>query len=168
MKPSVIIMTNPQCHTNNKRKYRLSATTRHQIQQQPIHILKRISLAVAIMTSIGLQQKAYAMPFSPDPISFASYLNSYRNWYDRSLRVRFENLGNCEFSYNENGEAYACKVGYAKISDSISSRLCRVNVFFNLNGEKEIGYKEYDCRVQDTRETGGTLYRRAKEWLKNF
>lgn len=115
-----------------------------------------------------LSQNAYAMPFSPDPISFAGFLNNYHDWYDRSLRIQFQNLGNCEYFYNGGSEAYACYIGYAKITDSISSRLCRVRVWYNFNGNRELDYKENDCRAQNPRESGGTLYQKAKEWLRRF
>lgn len=131
--------------------------------------VRKLSTASGVAAaSLLLSQNAYAMPFSPDPISFAGFLNNHRNWYDRSLRIQFQNLGNCEYSYNSGSEAYACYVGYAKITDSISSRLCRVQTWYNFKGNRELDYKEYDCRAQNPRESGGMLYQKAKEWLKRF
>ena len=129
---------------------------------------RKIFFAVTFASSITLQQQVLAMPFSPDPTSFAGYLNNFKNWYDRSAKIKFEHLGNCEYFYNGGSEAYKCEVGYIKITDSISSRLCRVQTFYNFQGSRELDYKEYDCRDQNPRETGGTIYQRAKEWLKKF
>jgi hypothetical protein len=129
---------------------------------------KKLFALSGAATCILLTQDVSAMPFSPDPTSFAGYLNNYRHWYDRSLKINFQNLGNCEYFYNSGSEAYICRVGYAKITDSISSRLCRAQVWYNFNGNNELNYKEYDCREQNPRESGGTLYQKAKEWLKRF
>lgn len=128
--------------------------------------LSAISKVAAVW--LVLSQSAWAMPFSPDPTSFAGYLNNLRNWHDRSLRIQFQNLGKCEYFYNGGDEAYSCNVGYAKIRDSISSRMCRVQVWYNWYGDRAISYQEKDCRKQTARESGGTIYDRAKEWLKQF
>ena len=126
-----------------------------------------VLFSLLAVCALGVEQ-VEAMPFTPDPISFASYLNSIRSWSDRSLTVRFENLGKCEYFYNGGSEAYVCYQGYAKIRDQFSSRLCRVKVWYNWKGDRSSSYEESECRDFNAREQGGALYNKVKEWIKQF
>ena len=107
----------------------------------------------ALMPLLGVLQvflvpAAWAMPFSPDPISFGGYL-SYTNWGDPSLTIRFEHLGNCTYDYGYGVESYSCETGYAVIKDAYSRQKCRVKAWFD--GTRSY-YNKYECRDLKTPE----------------
>ncbi len=121
------------------------------------------SASWTILLALVSTSAARALPFSPDPISFAGYLNSSRGWYDRTLKIRFESLGNCEYNYLIGYEYYTCRIGYARIKDGISERKCRVTVQYD-GSSRQTGYNEYECRKVSYEEKGRELYERAKQW----
>lgn len=123
-------------------------------------LVKRQGFAIVCFALIGNgamllvnQGKALALPFSPDPISFAGYLNSSRGRYDRTLRIRFESLGNCEYNYLLGYEYCTCRIGYARIKDGISERKCRVTVQYD-GSSRQTAYNEYECRKVSYEEKG--------------
>jgi LysM repeat protein len=70
-------------------------------------------------------------PFKRNAISFASYLNAHKGgWEDPSMRVYFFDLYHCSSlpsSGNESPDGYSCTGGYARISDNLGTRTCKLS-----------------------------------------
>jgi hypothetical protein len=127
---------------------------------------KRLVYISVLMSSFAFANHANAMPFSPDPISFAGWLNQQNGksfWYDRSMIVKFEHLGNCEYSFAYGSENYSCKVGYATIKDNIRNQKCRVYVEYT--GGK-VNLRDYECRNLAIKEVSKPWIDKVKTWFQ--
>ena len=126
----------------------------------------RLGSLITGLIVIATPLAGHAMPFSPDPISFAGWLNNAPSWTDRSLKIKFENLGACSYSYFMGSESYSCKIGYAYISDGMGARKCRVET--NYNGtDRQANYNQYDCRSLTTEERGKDLLKQLRQWWRS-
>jgi len=116
-----------------------------------------LSIFISCTAFLFLDKPSLALPFSPDPVSFAGWLNQQK-WKDRSLSAKFEYLGDCEYA-NEYGEAYSCSVGYVTINDNLKPRKCRVQVGFAY--DRIARFRDYDCQSIPVKDY-------AKSWINKF
>lgn len=104
--------------------------------------LQQATVLVGLL-HVVLPASVYALPFTPDPISFSGYL-SYLDWGDPSLTIRFEHFGQCYYNYSNGLEFYQCDSGYALIKDAFATQKCRVKAWYD--GYKP-WYQKLECRA---------------------
>lgn len=120
-----------------------------------------------ILSTILFPLDGKSLPFSPDPVSFAGWLNQQNGksfWYDRSMNAKFEYLGNCSYNYTYEGESYQCNVGYVTIKDSIRNQKCRVSIEYRAN--RQVSFSQSDCRDLTVKERSKRWIESLKDWLK--
>jgi hypothetical protein len=90
----------------------------------PDLLMKKLFLAM-VGVSISFAGSAMALPFQPNPDSFASWLNSKSaTWKDGKVR-RFSNLSECKLFAPQR---YACHFGYVKVTSPMGSQLCEIQL----------------------------------------
>ncbi|MEA5391159.1 hypothetical protein VB738_07775 [Cyanobium gracile UHCC 0139] len=78
------------------------------------------ALAIALLPVAG-----WAAPFQFTPASFQQWLNANPGRWQEGRRVIFSNLSGCSPGQSY-PESYACSQGFARISDPMGTRVCRV------------------------------------------
>jgi hypothetical protein len=82
----------------------------------------QVALAFSV---IGVPLAAIALPFKPDPTSFAIYLG--KNAIEDGSRMTFSNLAGCAASGKGMKESYPLTDGWAAASEAVNSAtlICR-------------------------------------------
>ena len=91
------------------------------------------AMGVATICTLLAATPAVAMPFSPNPSSFASYLSRI-DWDDGKLR-KFSGLRDCRKSTFAGDTWYTCKYGYVRIDDPV-----RGSIFCEIQKKQDTGY----------------------------
>lgn len=115
-----------------------------------VKMKERILLGIGLAGCFAGGLPALALPFNPDPASFAAYLNAKQGWSDGKKRY-FSNFHNCRQVGDYN--MYVCKAGYVKIVSPMGSIFCEMqpnepiakNVITWANGKADVG-PDYPCQ----------------------
>jgi hypothetical protein len=103
-------------------------------------MIKKLLASIVASTCL-LAGNALALPFQPNPQSFASYLNSLK-WQDGKTRV-FSNLRECVARVN----VYECRYGYVAISDPVRGKIfCELQMINEGFNRMAVWY--YNAKVQ--------------------
>lgn len=106
-----------------------------------------VGLALALVPAAG-----WAAPFKFTPASFQQWLNANPDRWQEGRRVTFSNLSGCSLS-NSYPEQFTCSRGFAKITDPMGSRVCRL-MWVSWRGIQRQAEKK-----------PGELYGRTSQWL---
>ena len=110
--------------------------------------MKKLVFAV-VGVPAWITGSAMALPFQPNPDSFASWL-SQQKWKGGAMKVKFSYLQDCYIGpigrdglpARSNYVEYYCKGGYAKWSDPTGSGTCEVRWVRYINPP---GSTEWKC-----------------------
>lgn len=112
------------------------------------------AMGMAALCTLFAATPAVAMPFSPNPSSFASYLGRI-DWDDGKTR-KFSGLRGCSKSFLGETTFYSCKYGYVRIDDPVRGSIyCEIQklkystvnaVTWNSKGNRVSHGNPYPCR----------------------
>jgi hypothetical protein len=96
-----------------------------------------VGLALALVPAAS-----WAAPFKFTPVSFQQWLNANPDRWQEGRQVTFSNLSGC-YSGRSYPESFSCSQGFARISDPMGTRVCRLMEVswrgVDLNEEKRFG-----------------------------
>jgi hypothetical protein len=113
--------------------------------------MRSAAFGIALLCSSLVSAPAFAMPFAPNPSSFASYLSRI-NWDDGKPR-KFSGLRGCRKANFFGDTWYECEYGYVRIDDPV-----RGSIFCEI--QKQDQYENYavSWNSGDDRVTHGSPY----------